>query len=44
MKTLKVILALVFLPFYATAYALAKVLRMKGYEDMPSLSELFEMV
>ncbi len=44
MKVINVLLLVVFLPFYATAYAIAKLTKMKGNEDMPSMSEILEMI
>lgn len=38
------LLTLVFLPFYIAAYIVANATKMSGHEDMPSLTELFEMV
>ena len=44
MKIINTLLVVIFLPFYITAYAIAKVTKIPGNEDMPSISELFEMI
>ena len=44
MKTIERIIASIFLPFYATAYALSHALRLKDRENMEPVSAWMEFI